>query len=250
MQAYAHNDYNNQNPLYDAVTMGFRGVEVDVFLVDGVLRVGHSRRQAKKGPRLDSLYLEPIRDMVYRCNREAAVRPAIVEPFLLNVEVKERSVETLAALYPLILAMDEVLGVVGRPSSSLKVNAMLVGYSGAEEGAALSYQELGVSCKLEKLDLLRACLSDSRVRMLSIDYGKTMGRWYTLEIQRERWMRAIRAIAVTEPDKILRVYNVPENREVYRELLQSSVDIIGTKNLARTAELLPKAVSGAKPRHR
>lgn len=244
--AYAHNDYNNKHPLYDAMAMGYRGVEVDVFLIDGTLRVGHSRRQAAKGATLDSLYLEPLRDLVYRCNRESTVRHSNVEPFLVNIEVKERSVETLASLYTRILGMDEILSVVARPSTSLQLNVMLVGYSGAAEGAALSYKKLGVSCKLEKLELLRACVSDSRVRMLSIDYGKTMGRWYTLEMQRERWMRAIRAISITEPDKILRVYNVPESREVYRELLQSGVDIIGTKNLARTAQLMQKAVPSAK----
>jgi hypothetical protein len=247
LPAYSHNDYNNAHPLLDAVALGFRGVEVDVFLIDGKLRVGHSRREAKKGPRLDSLYLEPLRDMVYRCNRESPTRRSSVDPFLVNIEVKEKSVETLAALYDLILPMDDILGAVGRPSDALQLNVVLVGYSGAAEGAALSYAGLGVSCKLERIELLRACLSDSRVRMLSVDYGKTMGRWYTLDAERERWMRAIKAIALTEPDKILRVYNVPANEPLYRELLYAGVDIIGTKELSRTQQLLrPQTKPGDK----
>jgi hypothetical protein len=44
LPAYAHNDYRNARPLEDALSMGFRGVEVDLVLVDGVLRVGHDRR--------------------------------------------------------------------------------------------------------------------------------------------------------------------------------------------------------------
>ena len=41
LPAYAHNDYRNARPLLDALELGFRGVEVDYFLVDTELRVGH-----------------------------------------------------------------------------------------------------------------------------------------------------------------------------------------------------------------
>ena len=33
LPAYAHNDYANARPLTDALSLGFRGAEADVFLV-------------------------------------------------------------------------------------------------------------------------------------------------------------------------------------------------------------------------
>ena len=41
LPAYAHNDYINTRPLHDALSLGYKGVEADVFLVEGVLRLGH-----------------------------------------------------------------------------------------------------------------------------------------------------------------------------------------------------------------
>ena len=50
LPAYSHNDYERQHPLLDALAHGYRGVEVDIFHVDGVLRVGHDRRTARGDP--------------------------------------------------------------------------------------------------------------------------------------------------------------------------------------------------------
>lgn len=40
LPAYAHNDYLIDRPLVDALALGYRGVEADVFLVDGVEEPG------------------------------------------------------------------------------------------------------------------------------------------------------------------------------------------------------------------
>jgi len=69
LPAYAHNDYENARPLIDALRLGFSGVEADVFLVDGVLRVGHDRQQAQRGKTLETLYLIPLREIISRCGR-------------------------------------------------------------------------------------------------------------------------------------------------------------------------------------
>lgn len=53
LPAYSHNDYANARPLLDAFDLGFRGVEVDLFLVGGMLRVGHDRRTAARYVRGD-----------------------------------------------------------------------------------------------------------------------------------------------------------------------------------------------------
>lgn len=67
LSAYSHNDYERPHPLEDALALGFRGVEVDLFLVDGELRIGHDRRAARSGGTLDSVYLAPLAALVDRC---------------------------------------------------------------------------------------------------------------------------------------------------------------------------------------
>ena len=41
IQGHAHNDYENENPLRDALENGFISVEVDVHLADDNLYVSH-----------------------------------------------------------------------------------------------------------------------------------------------------------------------------------------------------------------
>ncbi|VXC12011.1 exported hypothetical protein [Arthrobacter sp. 9AX] len=56
----AHNDYEHDRPLFDALEHGFTSVEADVWLVDGELRVAHDLADAKQGVTLESLYLDPL----------------------------------------------------------------------------------------------------------------------------------------------------------------------------------------------
>ena len=40
-QGHAHNDYEHERPLFDALDNGFCSIEVDIFLVGGKFLVGH-----------------------------------------------------------------------------------------------------------------------------------------------------------------------------------------------------------------
>jgi len=59
-QAHAHNDYEHERPLFDALDHGFTSVEADVWLVDGELLVAHDLADVQPGRTLDSLYLDPL----------------------------------------------------------------------------------------------------------------------------------------------------------------------------------------------
>lgn len=57
LPAYAHNDYGNPHPLYDALELRFRGVEADILLRGGELRVAHDASATRPGRSLEALYL-------------------------------------------------------------------------------------------------------------------------------------------------------------------------------------------------
>src|SRR6266852_3381345 len=63
-RAHAHNDYEHQRPLFDALERGFCSVEADVYLVDGQLQVAHTRQDLKPERTLEKLYLDPLRQRI------------------------------------------------------------------------------------------------------------------------------------------------------------------------------------------
>jgi hypothetical protein len=60
-QGHSHNDYWRPHPLYDALQLGFKSVEADVFLIDTTLQVGHEPAALRRANTLQSLYLDPLR---------------------------------------------------------------------------------------------------------------------------------------------------------------------------------------------
>ena len=63
-KAHAHNDYEHERPLEDALAEGFCSVEADIWLVDGALLVAHDRDEVKDGRTLERLYLDPLKARV------------------------------------------------------------------------------------------------------------------------------------------------------------------------------------------
>lgn len=194
LPAYSHNDYANPHPLRDALSLGFRGVEADVFLIDDSLRVGHDRRAASRGGTLQALYIEPLRDLLARCGALGAPE----RPFLFTIEMKQPTPAARLALS----------GLLARVESSSWSNILLV------------------------------ILPDGDPRLVSVDYGKHLGRWWISDSQRTQRLQAIRAKKSTSLGVLLRAHNVPVNSRVYRELLDAGIDLIGSKDLTATRRLL------------
>lgn len=64
--AHAHNDYEHERPLFDALERGFASVEADVFLSDDgqELYVAHDAVDIDPARTLDALYLQPLADWI------------------------------------------------------------------------------------------------------------------------------------------------------------------------------------------
>ncbi|RJT83385.1 hypothetical protein D6T63_02815 [Arthrobacter cheniae] len=94
--AHAHNDYEQNRPLYDALAHGFTSVEADVWLVDGELLVAHDLEDVRPGVTLESLYLDPLDDLV--SGRAGSVYPGWESGFQLLVDIKGDAEQTWAAI--------------------------------------------------------------------------------------------------------------------------------------------------------
>lgn len=225
LPAYAHNDYANRRPLADALALGYRGAEADVFLVGGVLRLGHDRPGARRGGALESHYVAPLHQLVARCGTLTPDRA----PFLLAVELKEESrasydsLVALLARYPALFPAVEVVLVGWHPAPAVLTGAGI---------------PLGRQYRLGRRRADPSARLGEGVRLVSLDYGKTLGRWWVRAAGRRRWLEALRAAKAAHPNRRLRVHNVPVNRSVYQALRDAGVDLIGTKHLTATAAIL------------
>jgi hypothetical protein len=229
LPAYAHNDYRNARPLADALALGFRGAEADVFLVRGTLRVGHDVREARRSGTLDSLYLRPLAALAARCGALTADG----RPFLLTVEVKARSREAHDSLRALLERRHDALAGTGRVPA---VEVVLVGWHPpAREIAADVGRLFGVQRAIASPEL-GAPAADSSVRLLSLDWSETLGRGRTSAAERRRWLDAIAEARRTRPHALVRVHDLPRDDEVYATLLGAGVELLGVKELnERTA---------------
>lgn len=234
LPAYSHNDYERKRPLDEALERGFRGVEVDLFLVDGVLRVGHSRRRAARSASFEALYLAPLRATVARCG----VLTSDSRPFFLAIEFKEAAPAAYDSLVRLFGFYHELISREGRGTS---IEVVLVGWyppmagHGSEADSLLSIQYRPTDA-----DRVHPNVMPARVRLISVDYGKTIGRWWRPSADISRSIAAVAALKNAGPGRMFRVHNVPADDRLYNILLAAGVDLIGTTELAKTQRLLTR----------
>jgi hypothetical protein len=95
-QAHAHNDYEHERPLLDALDHGFTSVEADIYLVDGQLLVGHDPGDLTPERTLQALYLEPLRKRVL-ANGGKVYRGKPLE-FQLLIDIKTNGVAAYTEL--------------------------------------------------------------------------------------------------------------------------------------------------------
>lgn len=111
-EAHAHNDYEHDRPLFDALEHGFTSVEADVWLVDGELLVAHDRHQVEAGRTLESLYLDPLTELVRGKGR--STYPGWDGEFQLLIDIKSDGEATWAAIEEELADHREILTTYSR----------------------------------------------------------------------------------------------------------------------------------------
>src|SRR2546428_7586917 len=100
-RTHAHNDYEHEHPLFDALHYGFVSVEADVYLVGKDLRVAHDPvADWSKVPTLQDAYLTPLRDLKKRRNNGGIYGDGT--PILLLVDIKTEAGPTYARLHEVL----------------------------------------------------------------------------------------------------------------------------------------------------
>jgi len=94
-RAHSHNDYEQARPLNEALDNGVCNIEADIFLVDGVLLVAHTRAELNPERTLQGLYLDPLRA---RCERGGGFVFPDKTGITLLIDIKDEANATYAVL--------------------------------------------------------------------------------------------------------------------------------------------------------
>lgn len=89
-EAHAHNDYEHEKPLFDALSQGFTSVEADVWLIKGELYVKHNKPvKLSTTPSLEELYLKPLARIFEA--RKDGMYENLDRPFFLMIDIKSEA---------------------------------------------------------------------------------------------------------------------------------------------------------------
>lgn len=231
-RAHAHNDYEHDRPLLDALDHGFTSAEADVWLVDGQLYIGHDAPDMSRT--LASTYLLPLAKRV-RANG-GAVYPHWDESFRLLIDVKSEG----TAAWPVIereLARFRQLMTTYRNGRVLErpVTAVI---SGNRDLAAMQEASVRRSFYDGRLGDLTSGLSSDLVAMISDNWTRHF-TWTGVgpmpEAERQKLHTIVGTAHASGYD--VRFWATPDlplpNREaIWRELVAADVDALNTDHLA------------------
>ena len=232
LRAHAHNDYEHDRPLYDALDRGFTSVEADVYLVDGKLLVAHDVEDVQEGLTLQSLYLDPLRERV----RQNGGRVYPDGPgFTLLVDVKSEAEPTYGALRQVLKGYEEILTAFGPDGQRDGAVTVIISGNrprGTMAGEAVRYA--AYDGRLEDLDsgdpaTLIPLISDKWT-----EHFEWQGRGAMPDEERQK-LRDIVETAHAQGRRV-RFWATPDRRSgareaVWQALLAASVDLINTDDL-------------------
>lgn len=233
-RAHAHNDYEHDRPLADALDHGFTSVEADVWLVDGELRVAHDLEDAQPGVTLQSLYLDPLRDR-YRANR-GSIHHRWDGSLQLLIDIKSDGPATYAAIDRALRAYAPLM--TRWTNGRMKEGAVTAVISGNRPLADMAAQRTRLAGYDGRLADLTSGLPAALMPLVSDNWTRHF-TWTGVGPMPEAERQKLHSIVDTAHSQGYRVRfwatpDMPgaERDAVWRELIAADVDHINTDDLA------------------
>lgn len=226
---HAHNDYTHKHPLYDALKVGMKSIEVDIHLHKGQLKVAHVGLFLGCRKTLKALYLDPL-DSIISMNR-GSVYENDTAPVVLMIDIKTDARETYNLLKQQLKQYSHLLTTYRNGEMSLGAITVLI--SGRKDAGHI----LSDSIRYVALD---GGLSQIRAEYDSIQMPRVSGTYKSVtgcrfgkirDDDREKLKHLIKE-AHAKGRKI-RLYAAPNRKKVWRDLLDAGVDWINVDRLKK-----------------
>jgi glycerophosphoryl diester phosphodiesterase len=231
-RAHAHNDYLHAYPLADALAHGFRSVEADVWLTNGVLLVAHDFKDASADRTLQKLYLDPLRTFV---KTNAAVRAQL--PITLLVDVKSEAEATYAVLKKVLADYADILAAF--TSNRIHTNAVMVIISGNRAEVTMREEVSRWAAVDGRLPDLETNPSVALIPLISDNWTKHF-QWRGEGPMREEERTKLRTLVnqTHGQGRRLRLWAAPDNEAGWKELFDAGVDLLNTDKLSEMENFL------------
>jgi glycerophosphoryl diester phosphodiesterase len=239
-RAHAHNDYEHERPLLDALSHGFTSVEADVYLVDGQLLVAHDPEDLDPERTLQSLYLDPLR-LIVRRNGNSVYRTWDGSLQLL-VDIKNTGAATYTEIHRVLRQYRSMLTTW--KDGKMKERAVTVVISGDRQRELMESQRTRFAGYDGRLSDLGSGTPVSFMPLVSDNWTKHftwLGVGPMPEAERQKLHQIVQQAHAAgyrvrfwaTPD-----LDVPAREAVWRELVAAGVDHINTDDLAGLQEFL------------
>lgn len=232
--AHAHNDYEHDRPLLDALDHGFCSVEADVHLVDGELLIAHDADKVERGRTLQKLYLDPLR-------ARANVNGGHIYPngprFILLIDFKTSGEETYAVLRPVLDTYKDILTRFTPDSTEEKAVTVII--SGSRPVGVLRAEPERYAAIDGRFPDLDGEVNPNLIPLIS-DSWWSRYRWSGRGDMPEN----VRVDMVKDVERahergcIVRFWALPHNEELWQFLIDSGVDLINADDLPRLQTFL------------
>lgn len=223
--AHAHNDYEHTLPFYTAYHAGFGSIEADVFPVNGVLAVAHSKKEIKAQRTLKSLYLDPLLKELLR-NPKRKVK--------LLIDIKENYKESLQLLMQELGPLKKYL-----VTSSDKNKPVTILISG-ERPAPNEYKDYPAYIFFDDdLKLFHTPGQWKRIGLVSLSFERYSSWNGEGPIADKDINLLIHTIdSVHHAGKQIRFWAAPDNETSWILQMKLGVDLVGTDKIEKFSEFL------------
>ena len=232
---HSHNDYLRQTPLWDALSLGFISIEVDIYLVRGALLVGHDEEDLEPSKTLQSLYLDPLRDHVRE--RDGWVYPSQHSLDLL-IDIKSDARTTYEALVGVLTQYSEMFTTYSETRVHRRaVSAVVSGNRPRRSMMSEAVRIASYDGRLEDIENSAARVPANFISMISADWEDHFS-WRGLGSLSERDSRRL-ALLIEEAHRggyRLRFWNIPSpgrrrTDAVWSQLLDAGVDLLNVEDV-------------------
>ena len=223
VNAHAHNDYEHDRPLFEALENGFTSIEADVHLVNGKLLVSHNDPDLS-APTLEDLYLKPL-DSIARLN-SGRIYPRDETIVFLMIDIKTDSRETFHALHAVLSNYKESINRRGHHG------AFQVFISGNRAIDLIRNDPFQLASIDGRPEDLNKGFTTEEMPVVSESYKKIIN-WNGKGTPSKRDWNQLKALAskVHAENKKLRLWAIPDNENAWYVLLEAGVDLINTDRL-------------------
>lgn len=221
---HSHNDYHQKKPLSEALGHGMVSVEADIFLHDGKLLVGHSVDELQNNRTLESLYLDPLKELIEEEGQSQFT------PIILMVDIKDRGQDTWQELKKVLEKYKDILS--GLSDGKITKRSVTIILSGDRPIETLRNEKNRYAFIDGRMNINDIQSPSSLMPLISNNWG-VLFRWNGEgEISKIEFEKLKAMVGKCHHNhKIVRFWGISEEpilrEEFWKVLIEAGVDLIG-----------------------